>query len=98
MIGLSFMILKNNKLFFILSEFFILFSLAISWQLYKDFIGPIRLLMSGIDAIRDKDFNVKFLKTGKLEMDQLIEVYNHMIDQIRDERTKQEQHIIFWKN
>ncbi|MEP7323799.1 MAG: ATP-binding protein [Saprospiraceae bacterium] len=95
MVGLSFIILKNNELYFIISEVFILISLVISIQLYKDFINPLKLLMTGIDAIRDKDFNVKFLKTGKFEMDQLIDVYNHMIDQIRDERTLQEQQHYF---
>ena len=81
------MIFIENKLYFIISEFFILASIYISWQLYNDFIAPMQLLMSGIDAIRDQDFNVKFLKSGKLEMDELIEVYNQMIDRLRQERT-----------
>lgn len=95
MIGLSFLIFIENKLYFIISEFFILASIYISWQLYTDFIAPMQLLMSGIDAIRDQDFNVKFLKTGKLEMDELIEVYNQMIDRLRQERTLQEQQHYF---
>lgn len=95
MIGLSFLIFIENKLYFIISEFFILASIYISWQLYNDFIAPMQLLMSGTDAIRDQDFNVKFLKTGKLEMDELIEVYNQMIDRLRQERTLQEQQHYF---
>ena len=63
--------------------------------MYNDFIAPMQLLMSGIDAIRDQDFNVKFLKSGKLEMDELIEVYNQMIDRLRQERTLQEQQHYF---
>src|SRR5882757_4478910 len=53
------------------------------------------MLMQGAKAIRDRDFNVKFLETGKYEMDQLIHVYNQMIDQLRTERTKQEQQHLF---
>lgn len=97
-IGLSFLIFKENKLLFIGSEVFILLSLFISWSLYNDLIQPLQLLMTGIDAIRDKDFNVKFVKTGKYEMDALIAVYNTMIDQLRTERTvQQEQHFFLEK-
>jgi two-component system, NtrC family, nitrogen regulation sensor histidine kinase NtrY len=89
-IGLSFLILKNNKSFFIASELLILMSLIICWSLYQDLIEPLQRLMAGVNAIKDRDFNVKFLKTNKVETDALIEVYNLMIDQLRTERTHQE--------
>lgn len=95
MVGLSFYIFKDNEVVFIVSEVFVLISIFIAWQLYNDLIAPIRLLMTGIDAMRDKDFNVKFLKIGKIEMDTLIDVYNGMVDQLRHERTKQEQQHYF---
>jgi nitrogen fixation/metabolism regulation signal transduction histidine kinase len=58
-------------------------------------IQPLKSLMSGLEAIRDKDFNTKFLPTGKHEVDQLIGVYNQMMDQLRTERTLQEQQHFF---
>lgn len=94
-IALSFYIFRANKLLFIGSEVFILISLLICWTLYNDMIQPLQLLMRGIDAIHDRDFNVKFLKTGKFEMDKLIEVYNAMIDELRGERTRQEEQHFF---
>jgi len=51
--------------------------------------------MQGTEAIKDKDFNVKFVHTGKYEMDELIKVYNHMIDELRIEKTKQEEQHFF---
>src|SRR5438045_9727191 len=53
------------------------------------------MLMQGTDAIKDRDFNVKFVPTGKYEMDELINVYNHMIDELRIEKTKQEEQHFF---
>jgi nitrogen fixation/metabolism regulation signal transduction histidine kinase len=53
------------------------------------------MLMQGTEAIKDRDFNIKFVETGKYEMDQLINVYNQMIDQLRTERTKQEEQHFF---
>ncbi|MFN8356191.1 MAG: ATP-binding protein [Spirosomataceae bacterium] len=94
-IALSFVILQENKLLFIGSEVFILLSLVIAFQLYQELMQPLTLLMSGIDAIRERDFNVKFLKTGKREVDQLVEVYNQMIDQLRQEKTIQEEQHYF---
>jgi nitrogen fixation/metabolism regulation signal transduction histidine kinase len=77
------------------SEVFVIISILISWKLYQQLLQPLKLLMSGIDAIRDKDFNVKFLPTGKHEVDQLIGVYNQMMDSLRTERTRQEQQHFF---
>lgn len=53
------------------------------------------MLLQGIEALRDRDFNVKFLPTGKYEVDELIGVYNQMIDQLRTERTQQEEQHFF---
>ncbi|MBS1600390.1 MAG: PAS domain-containing protein [Bacteroidetes bacterium] len=92
---LSFFIFRNDKLIFIASEVLILISALISWQLYYELIQPLKMLMNGADAIEDKDFNVKFVSTGRYEMDKLISVYNRMIDELRTERTKQEQQHFF---
>ena len=59
---------------------------------------PNEFVKSGIEAIKDKDFTIKFVLTGKGEVDTLIEVYNLMIDQLREERTKlNEQHFFLEK-
>src|SRR5690242_11957693 len=94
-LALSFYIFKQNKIFFIASEVLILISVFISWKLYNELIQPLNMLMQGTDAIKDRDFNVKFVKTGKYEMDELINVYNYMIDELRKERTKQEEQHFF---
>lgn len=92
---LSYFIFDDDKVFFIISEVFILASLWLSWQLYNQLIQPLNMLVQGTEAIKDKDFNVKFVETGKYEMDQLIKVYNQMIDELRNERTKQEEQHFF---
>lgn len=92
---LSYFIFRQNRILFIASEIIILISIAIAWQLYKELIEPLRLLMRGATAIKDRDFNVKFVSTGKYEMDELIKVYNQMIDELRTERTRQEQQHFF---
>src|SRR5450432_1565465 len=92
---LSFFIFRNDKIFFIASEVLIIFSIYLSWQLYTQLLQPLKTLLQGADAIRDRDFNIKFLPTGKYEMDQLIDVYNAMMDRLRTERVQQEQQHFF---
>jgi two-component system nitrogen regulation sensor histidine kinase NtrY len=92
---LTWFIFCQNRIFFIISEVFILISILISWNLYRQLIQPLKLLLQGVEAIRDRDFNVKFVSTGKYEVDQLIGVYNQMIDHLRTERTLQEEQHFF---
>ncbi|PWK79171.1 PAS domain S-box-containing protein [Mucilaginibacter oryzae] len=92
---LAWFIFINNKIYFIIAEAFVLISAAVAIQLYRQLVLPIKMLMQGVEAIKDKDFNVKFLTTGKLEVDVLINVYNQMMDELRTERTRQEQQHFF---
>jgi two-component system nitrogen regulation sensor histidine kinase NtrY len=97
-IALSYVILEDHKVLFIISEVLIIASIIISISLYRQLIQPLIHLKEGINAIKDRDFNVKFLPTGRTEMDELIEVYNQMMDALREERTKQqEQHFFLEK-
>lgn len=91
--GLVLYLLWDHKLYFFPVEILVIISLYLSYQIYSEFIRPLQFMYTGIDAIRDEDFNVKFLLTGSKEMDKLILVYNEMIDNIRKERIQtQEQH------
>lgn len=89
MTGLLFLVLQQNKLLFIASELGLLVSIGIAVSMYRQFQQPSAFIASGIEAIRDNDFTVKFVPTGNREVDELITVYNLMIDQLRQERTRQ---------
>ncbi len=87
--GLAYWVLKEHKLFFLLAEVLILVSVYVAVRIYRQFEGPAQFISAGIEAIKDKDFTIKFVQTGNREVDQLIDVYNLMIDQLRQERTRQ---------
>jgi two-component system nitrogen regulation sensor histidine kinase NtrY len=98
LILLVYKLLSQDKVLFIASEVFLFLSIIMSVQLYRNFMQPIEFVRSGIEAIKDKDFTIKFVPTGKGEVDTLIEVYNLMIDQLREERTRlNEQHFFLQK-
>ncbi|PHN04903.1 sensor histidine kinase [Flavilitoribacter nigricans] len=92
---MSFLIFEEQKLWFILSEGILLISLYFAIRLYRELVQPIGLLSRGMDALQDRDFNVKFQPTGQIETDKLISVYNQMVDRLREERTAQVQQHFF---
>ena len=69
LVFLAFKWLNENKLYFIASEVLITISIVVSIQIYRDFLRPVEFIRSGIEAIKDKDFTIKFVPTGKQEVD-----------------------------
>ncbi len=92
---LSYFVFSTEKWLFIVAEFIVLGTIGLSVRLYQQLLQPIRLLLRGTEAIKDKDFNVKFLPTKQKEMDRLIHTYNEMIDALRAERVRQEEQHLF---
>jgi len=79
----------TNAALFITCEVVLLGSLALAWQLYRSFMQPIRLIEAGTAALQAQDFNLKFQPVGQPGLDQLVQVYNHMLDALRQERVSQ---------
>lgn len=98
LIILSYNLLFDNKWLFMGSEVLLMISLYFSYLLYNSLIRPVDLMYMGSNAIRDRDFSVKFLPTGSKEMNTLIDVYNSMIDTLAGERTKAEEQSLFLEN
>ena len=95
---LAILVLQTNKIWFIAAESLILVSIIVSVYFFISFSKPLQLVNSGIASIKDKDFSMRLVKVGQPELDNLIEVYNQMIDKLRDERTlQQEQHFFLEK-
>lgn len=93
LIVLIYELLKDKVYLFIASEFALFISMYISYRLYLGLIKPVDFISTSISAIKEEDFSIKFRRTGAGELDKLIDVYNEMIDKIREERTRlQEQH------
>lgn len=86
-------LLWDNRIWLLAVEAFFVISFILAFNLFRSLFQPLDLVMTGVEFIKDKDFTSKFNEVGQPEMDMLISVYNRMIDQLRDERTRvQEQH------
>ncbi|RYU80238.1 sensor histidine kinase [Hymenobacter persicinus] len=89
LIVLAAQVMRTNAPLFICLELVLLASVYLTVQLYRGFVRPFQLIAAGTEAIRSKDFSMKFVPVGQREMDQLINVYNDMIDELRQERVTQ---------
>jgi len=89
LIVLAAQVRTTNAPLFVGLEVLLLVSLGLAWRLYRGFVRPLQLIAAGTEAIRAQDFSLKFVPVGQREMDQLIDVYNHMLDALRQERVTQ---------
>lgn len=98
LITLAFLLVDDHPVMFFLVEGVLAISIVLGIRLYLDFFRPLGLIQSGIETIRDQDFSTKLVEVGQPEMDRLIDVYNRMINQLREERLRhREQHYFLEK-
>ena len=95
---LIYYLLKENKWYFILSEILIIASLWISYKIYQAFIKPIDLMKTGVNAIKDEDYNVRFLQTKSSDINDLILVFNAMLERLTTERVRTQEQAYFLEN
>ena len=89
LIALAVQLRTTNVPLFIGSEVLLLLSIVLTVRLYRGFVRPFELIAAGTAAMQARDFSMKFVSVGQREMDQLIGVYNQMIDALRRERVSQ---------
>ena len=89
LVALALGVRATRPVLFVVAEGLLLLSAVLTYQLYQGFIRPFQLIAAGTEAIQAKDFTLKFVPVGQREMDQLIGVYNAMIDHLRLERVQQ---------
>jgi two-component system nitrogen regulation sensor histidine kinase NtrY len=90
-----FVLMENRLLLFGVEALFII-SIAVSYRLVVALFVPFDLIRTGAELIAERDFTSRFVPVGQPEMDDLIRVYNGMIDRLREERLKvEEQHHFF---
>ena len=89
-VAAAFILLERPLLLFAVEAVFVL-SIAISVKLIRGLFVPLDLIQTGAELIAERDFTTSFVPVGQPEMDTLIEVYNRMIDRLRDERLAAEE-------
>lgn len=91
--GLAVYLLFHEPLWLFLVELVFAVSLIVGFSLIRSVVRGFRLGPEGAQLMREQEFTSRFLEVGQPEVDELIQVYNRMVDRLRDERVNlQEQH------
>ncbi|MCG3158787.1 MAG: Adaptive-response sensory-kinase SasA [bacterium] len=91
--GLAAFSLWQHRPWLLAVEALFVLSFFVAVRLLNNLVQPLALAVTGADFLKERDFSSKFLAVGQQETDQLIALYNRMIDELREERTRlAEQH------
>ncbi|HYP28045.1 MAG TPA: ATP-binding protein [Blastocatellia bacterium] len=91
--GVAVYLLHRDRIWLLAVEAIFVVSLITGVRLIRNLFGTIEMINTGAQFISDSDFTSRFREVGQPEMDQLINIYNRMVDHLREERTRQqEQH------
>ena len=83
----------DNRFWLIAIETVFALSLLTGLWLWREMHRQLGLTAEGLRLIRDQEFTSRFLPVGQPEIDELIAIYNRMVDHLRDERVRvAEQH------
>ncbi|HEV7570099.1 MAG TPA: ATP-binding protein [Thermoanaerobaculia bacterium] len=89
--GLAVVVLMEHQNWLFVVEVSFVVSIVISYRMVNALFVPLELIRTGAELISERDFTSRFVPIGQPEMDRLIEIYNTMIDRLRDERLAAEE-------
>lgn len=93
--GLAWFVLQRNPPLLLAVEGLFLVSFLVGLRMIRSLFGTLDLIRTGAQFIHDSDFGSRFREVGQPEMDQLVQVYNRMVDHLREERIRQEEQHYF---
>jgi len=87
LIGIGiFLYLKNEQRLLWIVEAVIVIGVLVSIFLYKKLVKPYYIILSGMQLLKEQDFSTFLLPVRNKEANEMIEVFNRMITQLRNER------------
>jgi nitrogen fixation/metabolism regulation signal transduction histidine kinase len=84
-------LLWNDRIWLLAVEGFFVVSLVLGLWLIRAMFRPIDLLRTAAEFIKAHDFSTRLRETGQVELDPLIQVYNRMAENLRQERIRGEE-------
>ncbi|MDH3784504.1 MAG: PAS domain-containing protein, partial [Acidobacteriota bacterium] len=86
---------KSSPWWVVGAEITLVISVVVFYRLLRAFLLPLDMIRTGTELIREREFGSYFRHVRHPEMDQLIDIYNRMVDQLREERLKLEEQNLF---
>lgn len=84
---LSFTLNAKSPLLYV-GEGVISFCLIVLFYFYWKVIKPLHSIASGMDLLREQDFSSRLAPVGQAEADHIVEMFNRMMNQLKNERLR----------
>lgn len=84
---LSFTLNAKSPLLYV-GEGVISFCLIVLFYFYWKVIKPLHSIASGMDLLREQDFSSRLVPVGQAEADRIVEMFNRMMNQLKNERLR----------
>ena len=85
---LLFLSSQLNTIFFYIGEGLILFILIYMTFFYRKIVKPLNTIGSGMELLREQDFSSRLSPVGQYEADRIVNVFNRMMEQLKNERLR----------
>ncbi len=85
-LGIGFFFFKTDIHKFLFIEGIGILAIILFSVLYYRLIKPYQIISSGMELLREQDFSTRLRPIASSEANQVIEVFNKMMDQLKDER------------
>ncbi len=76
----------DSFLYFLMVEGIVLITLAFLFVFYNRIIKPLHIIGNGMDLLKEQDFNSRLSRVGQLEADRIVDLFNRMMEQLKEER------------
>lgn len=86
--GLLFLSSRLNLIYFYIGEGLVLFILCYLPFFYRKIVKPLNSIGSGMELLREQDFSSRLSPMGQYEADRIVNVFNRMMEQLKNERLR----------
>ncbi|MFS3009280.1 ATP-binding protein [Bacteroides thetaiotaomicron] len=86
--GLLFLSSRLNMIYFYIGEGLVLFILCYLPFFYRKIVKPLNSIGSGMELLREQDFSSRLTPVGQYEADRIVNVFNRMMEQLKNERLR----------
>lgn len=85
---LTFVAVKNNSGLFYALECLILLTLIFLIIFYRKIVKPLHTIGNGMELLKEQDFSSRLSPVGQYEADRVVNVFNRMMEQLKNERLR----------
>lgn len=86
LIAIGFLFFRDESTPFWVIQCIAIASVILSLFLYKKLIRPYRIILNGMQLLKEQDFSTHLRPVNNKDANQLIDIFNRMISQLRNER------------